>query len=299
MSLSQFFRLLRQTASAWSDDNASTLGAALAYYTVFSLAPLLLIAISMASLILGEDAAQSGVKEQIKQTLGPVTADAITAMLDANARAGGNVSFTLIGLGALLLGASGVFGQLRASLNLIWKTQARPRTTNFVLHFLKYRLVSFTAVLGTGFLLLVSLVVNALLVALSNWLAPEAFVGSALLWRGLFLLVSFCFTTLLFALIFKLLPDERIDWHDVWLGAALTAVLFMVGQHLLGLYLALSSVASAYGAAGSLVLILVWVYYSAQIVLFGAEFTYIYATTHGSHVGLAEQTKSARNHARM
>jgi membrane protein len=291
----RFFRLVKQAAVAWNDDNATTLGAAIAYYTVFSLAPLLLMAISMASLLVGEEQAQSGIGDQIRHTLGPVTADAITAMLQSTQRAGGNVGVTLLGGATLLIGASGAFVQLQEALNLIWKTAAKPRRGNFLVYFLRNRLLSFAAVLGTGFLLLVSLIVSTILAAAEHWLASASFAGEAALWHGLFMLVSLGFVTLLFAWIFKLLPDVPIAWRDVWLGAFLTAVLFTGGQHLIGLYLGQSSVASAYGAAGSLVVVLLWVYYSAQIVLFGAEFTHVYANTHGSH---AEPEETVHEDAR-
>jgi membrane protein len=283
MSLRSFFQLLKRAAVAWQDDNASTLGAALAYYTVFSLAPLLLIAVSVAGLIVGEDAARAEMIEQIRPSVGSVAADAIAALLESTERAGGTVGMTLVGLTALLLGASGAFVQLQEALNLIWKTTARPRTENVVVHFLRHRLLSFAAVLGTGLLLLVLFVVSIILAAIGKWLAGTPVAGNSGLWQALFALVSFGFATLLFALVYKVLPDAPIVWRDVWLGALLTAALFTLGQHLIGLYIGKSSVASSYGAAGSFAVLLAWVYYSAQIVLFGAEFTYVYATTRGSH----------------
>src|SRR5262249_52965897 len=169
---------------------------------------------------------------------------------------------TVVGLVTLLLGASGVFVQLQDSLNIIWKVDAKPRTENFIVHFLRNRLLSFTAVVGTGFLLLVSLIVSAVLSAFSHWLASSS-LGMPVLWHVLSSVVSFAFITLLFALIFKLLPDVSVAWRDVWMGSVLTALLFVAGQYAIGLYLGQSSVASAYGAAGSLVVLLVWVYYSA------------------------------------
>jgi membrane protein len=285
MSPRKLFRVLKQAATAWSDDRAPTMGAALAYYTAFSLAPLLLLAISMASLVLGEDIARGGTAAQIRQTLGPDTGAAVAGLLDNAYRTGGQAGITLAGLATLLLGASGVFLQLQESLNVIWKTQAPARQGSVIVHFLRYRLLSFTAVLCTGFLLLVSLVVSALLAALSQELESTWVLGNPTLWRAVSSLVSLGMITLLFALIFKLLPDQAVAWRDVWGGAALTAVLFTMGQYLIGLYLGQSGVASAFGAAGSLVVLLVWVYYSAQILLFGAEVTYAHATLFGSQSG--------------
>jgi membrane protein len=233
--------------------------------------------------IVGEDAARKELIDQIRPSVGPAAADAIAALLESTHQAGDTVGMTLLGLGGLLLGASGAFVQLQEALNLIWKSPARARTGNAVVHFLRHRLLSFAAVLGTGLLLLVMLVVSITLAAIGKWLASNAIADDAGLWQALFVLVSFGFATLLFALVFKVLPDAPIVWRDVWLGALLTAALFTLGQHLIGLYIGKSSVASTYGAAGSLAVLLVWVYYSAQIVLFGAEFTRVYAAAHGSH----------------
>jgi membrane protein len=270
-----FFGLVKRAAVAWNDDNAPTYGAAIAYYTVFSLAPLLLITINVASVVVGEHTARKEIRAEIEQNLGPSTADAFTAMLDNAPNTGGDFGITALGLAVLLFGASGVFVELQEAFNVIWKTAVPPRTTNVVVHFLRHRFFSFAAVLCTEFLLLVSLIVTSVLAALRHWVA--SFPGSTLLWQGSAILVSFTFITLLFALIFKLLPDRPIAWRDVWIGALLTALLFTAGQQLIGLYLGQAGVASTYGAAGSLVVLLVWVYYSSQLVLFGAEFTHAYA----------------------
>jgi membrane protein len=278
----RLLEVLKRAAVAWSDDQASTLGAALAYYTAFSLAPLLLIAISMASLFVNQSDARTGILGELKQTLGSSAGEAIGAMLDNAYQTGGDGIVTVIGLATLVIGASGVFVQLQDSFNVIWKTEAKPRTGNIVVHFIHNRFLSFAAVLGTGFLLLVSLVVSSVLAALSRWLTSTAVVGNPLMWQTISMLVSFAFITLMFALLFKLLPDVPVAWRDVWIGALLTAGLFTLGQHLIGLYLGQSSLASSYGAAGSLVVLLVWVYYSAQIVLFGAEFTHAFAQSCGS-----------------
>ena len=274
-----FFQLIKQAAVSWSDNNATTYGASLAYYAIFSLAPLLFLTIDMTSLLVGENAARSGIIDQIRQTVGPSTAEAIAAVLDGASRTGGHTGITVLGVVLLLLGASGVYVELQAALNLIWRTEAPPRTGSAVVHFVKHRLVSFTAVLGTGLLLVLSLIVSSVLAAISHWVT--SFPGGIFLWQGLALLVSFGFVTLLFALIFKLLPDAPIAWEDVWIGSILTSVLFTLGQQLIGVYLGQSGVASAYGAAGSLAALLVWVYYSAQIVHFGAEFTHAFAHAAG------------------
>jgi membrane protein len=283
MPMRRFLEVLKRSAVAWNDDRASMLGAALAYYTVFSLAPLLLLAISMAALVVNENDARRGILGELQQTLGPAAGTAIGAMLDNAQQSGGNGLATAIGLVTLILGASGVFVQLQDSFNIIWKTAAKPRAENVVMHFLRNRLLSFAAVLGTGFLLLVSLIVSSVLAALSQWLTDTSLIGDPALWQGFSLLISFGFITLMFALLFKLLPDVPVAWRDVWIGALLTAGLFTVGQHLISIYLGQSSVASTYGAAGSLVVLLVWVYYSSQIVLFGAEVTHAFAETCGSH----------------
>jgi membrane protein len=282
MTLRNFFQLCKNAAVAWNDDKAPQLGAAIAYYTLFSLAPLLLIAIGMASLIVGEDAARSGIVEQLRQNLGGATADAIASLLENAHHTGHGLVATLVGLVVLLFGASGVFVQLQEALNTIWKTESQAPLGNSFVLFFRRRLFSLGAVILLGFLLLLSLLLSSVLTAMSHWLTAAPLLGEVMLWRGLSLLASFGLATLLFALIFKLLPDTPVAWRDVWIGALLTAVLFHLGQHAIGLYLGRSGVASAFGAAGSLVAFIVWVYYSAQIVLFGAEFTFAFASAHGS-----------------
>jgi membrane protein len=282
MRIRDLYGLLRQTYQEWSADKAPQLGAALAYYSVFSIAPLLIIAVAIASFVFGEAAAQGQISTQVRDTVGPTAAAAIEDVVAHSHRDGVGIWATVIGIGTLLIGAAGVFGQLQDALNTVWKVEPRPDRGWLVV--LRERLVPFTMVLGAGFLLLVSLVVSAVLSALTEFLTPEALLGGASLWMVLNNLVSLGVITLLFAVIFKYLPDVRIAWTDVWIGALVTAVLFTVGKYLLGLYLGLSGVSSAFGAAGSLVLILVWVYYSAQIFLFGAELTRVYAIHRGSRV---------------
>jgi len=255
-----------------------TMGAALAYYTVFSLAPLVLIAVSIAGMVYGEQAAEGQLATELESAAGPAVANAIQEMVNNTRNTGGSTSASVIGVIILLFGASGVFVQLQSSLNAIWKVE--PRKTTGVWAFISDRLHTFALVLGIGFLLLVSLVINTALSAMSKYIAP----GQTLLAQILNQVVSFGFITLLFALIFKVLPDRKIGWDDVWIGAASTSLLFTVGKYLLGVYLARGSVTSAFGAAGSLVVILLWVYYASQLVLFGAQFTQVY-TTYGEAAG--------------
>ncbi len=273
--------LFKRTFSAWSSDKVPRLGAALAYYTVLSIVPLLIVIIAMIGLIFGQEAAQSYILEQIAALIGPQSADALKEMIQRADKPTTGIFATAVATATLLLGASGVFGQLQDALNTIWGVQ--PKEGRGVWGVLKDRFISFAALLGTGFLLLVSLVLSAALAAFGKWFggwlpAPE------LVLQALDLVVSFAVITGLFAMMFKTLPDARVAWSDVWVGAALTALLFTLGKFGIGLYLGKSDVGSAYGAAGSLVILLVWVYYSAQILLFGAEFTQVYANEVGSQI---------------
>lgn len=279
MTTKLVLELLRQTYHEWNEAKAPRLGAALAYYTVFSISPLLIIAIAIAGLVFGEEAARGGIVREIEGTVGRPVAEAIEGMLQQTHSTGSCTLTAVIGLIVLLAGATGVFIQLQDALNTIWKVEPKP--DRGILGMLRDRFLSFTVVLGVGFLLLVSLVISAALAALSKFLTPEALPGGAYLWQVVNGVISFGLITLLFALIYKVLPDVPIRWRDVWVGAAVTALLFTLGKYLLGLYLGQSGAASAFGAAGSLILILLWVYYSSQILLFGAEFTRVYATHFG------------------
>jgi membrane protein len=277
--------VLTATWAEWSEDRAPRLGAALAYYTAFSIAPLLVIAIAIAGLLLGEEAARGQIVAQIAGLVGPDSARAIQDMIANAQRPASGVIATALGTGTLLLGASGVFGQLQDALNTIWEVESKPGRG--LRGMLRDRFFSFTMVLGTGFLLLVSLILTS---ALSGLTAGFADTGPVLetLGHALDLLLSLAVTTLLFALIYRYIPDVKIAWNDVWVGAALTAVLFAIGKTAIGLYLGRASVGSAYGAAGSLVVLLAWVYYAAQILLFGAELTQVYANRWGSRVEPAD-----------
>jgi membrane protein len=276
-----FRSLIKETYLRWSDDKVPRLGAALAYYTVFSIVPLLIIVIGIAGLVFGEEAAQTYIMTQVQSLVGPQSAEALEEMLKTANKPSYGYTATGIALVTLLVGASGVFAQLQDALNDIWKVE--PKSGRGIIGLIKDRFLSFLAVLGTGFLLLVSLVVSAILSAagkfVSGWLpAPEAVL------HAVNLVVSFAVITVLFAMMFKFLPDARIDWNDVWIGAALTSLLFTIGKFLISLYLGKADIGSAFGAAGSFVIVLVWVYYSSQLLLFGAEFTAVYADRFGSRI---------------
>jgi membrane protein len=278
--------LFKQTASEWMEDDAPSLGAALAYYTVFSLAPLMTIAIAIAGFFFGKEAAQGQIFDELRVLLGEEGGKAVQEMVQsANAQPTAGVIATIISVVVLLFGASGVFGQLQASLNTIWGV--KPKPGRGVLGMIKDRLLSFGFTLVVGFLLLVSLLLTAGIALVANWVGG-LMPGSETIAQILNIVLSLVMITLLFATIFKFLPDAKIAWRDVWIGAFLTALLFTIGKFALGLYLGKSGVASSYGAAGSLIVLLLWVYYSSQILFFGAEFTQVYANRFGSRVAPAD-----------
>lgn len=279
MKLKSAWGLLKETFSAWQEDKIPLWAAALSYYTAFSLAPLLVIAIAIAGAVFGEEAARGQIVGQIQGLVGQQGAEAIQAMLQNAQRPGsGGAWATIIGIGALLLGASGVFGQLQDALNTIWSVEPKPgRGMKF---FIQNRFLSFAMVLVIGFLLLVSLVLSAALAAVTAFF-DQAFPSLAIAGQILNFVISFAVVTGLFALIYKVLPDVKIPWRYLWTGAIFTALLFTIGKFLIGLYL--GNVSSSYSAAASLGIILLWVYYSAQILLFGAEFTKVYARKYGAH----------------
>lgn len=279
-----FWGLLKATYAEWNKDNVPRLGAALAYYTVFSLAPLLIIVIAIAGLAFGQEAAQGQIVDQIQGLVGRDGAEAIESMIEHARTKSTGIIATIIGVAMLLFGASGAFGQLQDALNTIW--DVTPKPGRGVTGMVRDRLFSFVMVVGMGFLLLVSLVLSAAIAALAEYL--NQWMASATLWQMVNIVLSLAIITLLFAMTYKVLPDVKLAWSDVWIGAGFTAVLFTIGKTLIGLYLGTSSIGSAYGAAGSIVIILIWVYYSAQILLFGAEFTYVYATSVGSGLKAAD-----------
>ncbi len=276
------WQLVKSTFAEWSEDNASRLAAALAYYTVFALAPLLVIAIAIAGLLLGQEAATNQVSSSLSSVFGQTAGDAVNGLVEsARNRVGTGIVATIIGVITLLFGASGVFGELQNALNTIW--EVAPKPNQGFMRTIKKRFFSFTMVVGVGFLLLVSLLVSAAISAVGTLLGGEQF-GVSLIGQVINYVVSFGVTTLLFGLIFKVLPDVTVQWRDVWIGALVTALLFTVGQALLGWYLGRASTTSAYGAAGSFVALLLWVNYSAQILFLGAEFTQVYARAYGSRI---------------
>ncbi|MBA2564056.1 MAG: YihY/virulence factor BrkB family protein, partial [Gemmatimonadetes bacterium] len=273
--------LLKSSFRDWQEDKASRLAAALAYYTIFAIAPLLVIAIGIAGMAFGREAAQGQVVREMQGLLGEEGARMIQETIQSAGREDRGLLATAIGVIVLLFGASGVFGQLKDGLNTIW--EVAPKPGRGLLGIVKDRFASFTMVLGIGFLLLVSLGVSAWLGKLGE-LAGEHVPGPPILAAALHFAVSFGVITVLFAMIYKILPDVEIRWGDVWLGAAATALLFTAGKFLLGFYLGKGSAGSAFGAAGGLVILLVWVYWSAQILFFGAEFTQVYANEYGSRI---------------
>jgi membrane protein len=275
--------LVKDAIEAWMEDYAPSMGAALAYYTLFSIAPLLLIVIGLAGLIFGGDAARGEIFGQLRGLMGDDGAAAVERLLQSADKPEGGTLATLAGTAMLLLGAMTVFGELQNALDRIWRAPARKKTSGWW-NLVHSRLLSFGMILGVAFLLMVSLVMSALVSALGKLWGP-AVEGWETIAHVIDVLVTFGIVTVLFALIYKLIPRVRIPWRDVWIGAAVTAALFAAGKFLIGLYLGKSSVASAFGAAGSLVVMMVWVYYSAQIFLLGAEFTWVYAHTYGSRRG--------------
>jgi membrane protein len=289
MQRKSIWQFLKTTINEWSEAEPFQLAAALSYYTLFSLAPLLLIAIGVAGFVFGREAAQNQIVETLQGMIGEDSAKTVQEMIQAsNEKPKTGMISTIIGFGALLFGAGGVVGQLQTSLNKMW--EVTPKPGQGIWWFLRQRFFSFAMVLAIGFLLLVSLVVTAVLSSFTGML--RSLLGDAtLIAHVVDILVSFGFVTLLFALIYKYVPDVEIEWRDVWVGAALTAILFTVGKYIIGLYIGTSGVSSTFGAAGSLITILVWVYYSSLIFFLGAEFTRVYATQYGSGVAPAENAQ--------
>jgi membrane protein len=280
MLLRPVWSLITQSLTAWLDDFAPSMGAALAYYTLFSIAPLLIIAISVAGLFFGQEAARGEIVAQIQDLLGPQGASAVQALLSVADEPARDILAALLSLITLVIAATTVFSELQSDLDRIWRVPTlRQESGLWIL--LRSRLLSFGLVLGLGFLLLVSLLLSAVIAALGKW--SHGWFGN---WELFFQLlnggISFASTTVLFAMIYKLMPRAAIAWRDVWIGAAVTALLFEAGKILIGLYLGRTSVLAGFGAAGSLVVLLLWVYFSAQIFLLGAEFTWVYSHRYGS-----------------
>jgi membrane protein len=283
--MKRYIDLFKGAWTEFSDDKAQRLAAALAYYTIFSIAPMLLIAIAIAGLVFGKSQAQAQIIGELRGLFGDAGGKAIEDMLANAAKPKTGTIAIVIGFVTLLFGAAGVFGQLKEALNTIWNVEERK--TGGIAQLIKQRFLSFAMVLGVGFLLLVSLVLDAAVSSMGKF-AQNHLPGGEALWQVLQLGVSFVVVALLFAMIFRFLPDVRVEWRDVWFGAIFTAFLFVVGKFGLGLWLGKKSTASPYGAAGSLVVLLLWIFWSANILFFGAEFTQVYTRTHGSMKGEAE-----------
>ena len=281
MTRKDLWELLTETWNAWSTHKAPRSGAALAYYTTFSLAPLLVIVIAIAALVFGQEAAQGKIVTELQGVVGVESARAIQAMIEKARAPTAGLFATVLSLMTLLIGATGVVSELKDTLNTIWHVEPLPDSG--LLSTLKARLMSLAFVLGIGFLLLVLLVVSAGLAVLSGFfshLVPSPWLLHV--WQVVNFVVSLSVITVLFAMLYRFLPDTEVPWRDVGIGAGITALLFVISKFLIGLYLAKSSIGSAYGPAGALVLVLAWVYYASLVFLFGAEFAAVYAHRHGS-----------------
>ena len=278
--LKKSFALIAQAGNAWVDDAAPSMGAALSYYTIFSMAPLLLIVMSIAGLVFGEEAARGELFAQLSTLMGHSAAQALESLLVKLNKPAQSISASIIGIVLLMIGATSVFGELQNALDRIWRAPVKQKNSG-IWHLLRARLLSLGMILGIAFLLMVSLVAGAVVSALGKWWGP-VFQGWEALAQIINLAFGFVLSTIIFAMIYKLMPRVRVKWKDVWIGALVTSFLFTIGKFLIGVYIGTSGIASGFGAAGSLAVILVWVYYSAQIFLIGAEFTWVYARTYGS-----------------
>lgn len=286
----KIWNLIRKSAVMWVDDYAPSMGAALAFYALFSMAPLLIIVIAVAGLFFGQDAARGEIVAQIQGLIGQEGAIAVQGVLKSANEPAQSIVATVVSLVTLLVGATTVFAELQSDLDRIWRVPA-PVVENGLWSLLRARLLSFGLVLGIVFLLLISLVVSAVTAAFGKWsngVLADLEVTLEVVNFG----ISFAVTMLLFAMIYKLMPRARVAWRDVWVGSAVTALLFAIGKFLIGFYLGTFGVASSFGAAGSLVVLLMWVFYSAQIFLLGAEFTWVYSHEYGSRMALAEPEPS-------
>ena len=282
--------LFWETVPAFTSQKIPQLGAALAFYTIFAIAPLFLIALSLAGLCFGDEAARHELFGQISGLVGEKGGEALQAMVAAVNRPKASTIATIIGFATLFLGATTVFIQLQDGLNTVWNVKRIPGRG--LRHFVMDRLLSFAMMAAIAFLLLVSLVLNAVLTMLGKYM--QGFVANEVILQAINFIISLGVITVLFAAIFKILPDVKIRWHDVWIGALCTGLLFDLGKFVLGYYLGRGSIGSAYGAAGSFVIVLMWVYYSAQILLFGAKYTQLYADKYGSHFQLKEGAREMK-----
>ena len=290
MTVDDLWGVIKTAVSGWIDDYAQSMGAALAYYTMFSMAPLLLIVISIAGLVFGDEAARGEIFSQLEGMLGASGALAVQGLLESVRKPSESVTATVFGVALLLIGATSVFGELQDALDRIWRAPVRAGQSGWW-RLVRARLLSFGMILGIGFLLIVSLMASAALAALQKWWGPVFSDWAAA--SIIEVVLSFLVTTVAFAMIYKIVPRVPIHWKDVWIGAATTSLLFTVGKLLIGVYIGRSGIASGFGAAASLVVVLVWVYYSAQIFLLGAEFTRAYAHKFGSRRNLPSEDTAA------
>ncbi|MGI8503553.1 MAG: YihY/virulence factor BrkB family protein [Hassallia sp.] len=295
MNVKAILGLFQETFQEWSNDKASRLSAALAYYTIFSIAPLLIIVIAIAGAVFGEEAASGQIFAQIQGLVGEAGAKVIQEAIKNASQPKQGAIASIISVVVLIFGATGLFTELQDALNTIWEVQPKPGRA--VKNMVRTRFLSFAMVLGIGFLLLVSLVVSGVLAALIGYF-NNLIPGIDFIWQIVNFLLGFAITTVLFGLIFKVLPDVKITWSDVWIGAAITSLLFSFGRLLLGQYLGNGSFGSTYGAAGSVVVVIAWVYYAAQILFFGAEFTQVYARRYGSQIVPADNAIPMTDKAR-
>ena len=280
MNFRHFYPLVKKSVTAWIDDYAPSMGAAISYYTVFSIAPLLIIVIAVAGFVWGREAVQGELVGQLSGMIGKEGAQGVQALIESASQPTQGLVATAISIVVLVIGATTVFGELQSSLDRIWQVPHAPKPSG-IWAMVRSRLLSLGFILGLGFLMLVSLVSSAAIAAFGSW-ADGFFPGWEMLLYLINMTLSVGIATVLFAMIFKVMPQAKVSWSDVWVGAFVTAVLFEVGKWLISLYIGKSSVTSSFAAAGSLVVLLVWVYYSAQIFLLGAEVTWVYANEHGS-----------------
>ena len=282
MPLRSLKKVVQEAVSGFLADRAATMGAAIAFYTIFSIAPLIMLVVAMVGLAFGEEAARGALERELTGLVGQESAKTIQTLAQSARDVGSGIVATVIGVVTVLIGATTVFTELQASLNVIWK--APPSAASTAWQLARARLLSLSLIMGIGFLLLVSLVISAVMAALGDFIAGNL-PGGTLFLDTVSFGVSFLVTTALFGMIYRVLPDVWIPWRDVMFGAAVTAMLFTIGKMLIGLYIGRSAIASSYGAAGAFVVVLIWVYYSAQIFLFGAEIAYAFARRHGSRQG--------------
>ncbi|MDB5826346.1 MAG: Ribonuclease [Variovorax sp.] len=280
MKFAPWFDVCKKTVKAWSDDFAPSMGAAISYYTMFSLAPLLVLVIAIAGLVFGAEAVQGQIATQLSGLMGEDTAQAVQGMVESASVSNNGLWASVLSVIVLIVGATSVFGELQSALDRIWHVPEAEKPSG-VWGILRARVFSFGLILGLAFLLMVSLSVSAGLAAFGGFIGG-LLPGEEALLHTINLVVSLAVTTVLFAMIFKLMPTAKVEWRDVWIGSAVTAVLFEIGKFLIGLYLGKSGMADSFAGAGSLVILLAWVYYAAQIFLLGAEFTKVYARAHGS-----------------